>query len=137
MIYTTEYLAVIIAAVGSFIIGFLWFGPLFGKKWMALMNFTQDDIEKGKAKGMAKPMIISAISSIVTAYILFTLADTSLLAGFGELFVLALLLWIGFILPPFLNASLWEGKSWSLFWLGSTQILASLVWMALVYSWMV
>lgn len=36
-----NYLAVLIAAVASMIIGFLGYGPLFGKAWMRLMNFDK------------------------------------------------------------------------------------------------
>jgi hypothetical protein len=137
MIYTSNWLAVIIAAVGAFAIGFLWFGPLFGKKWMELMKFTPEHIEEGKKKGMASPMIVSVLSSLITAFIFFAIAGTLLLSGIGGLLTLAVLLWVGFVVPPILNASLWEGKSWNLFWLTSLQILVSLIWTALVYSWFV
>lgn len=32
-------LAVVLAAVVSMIVGWLWYGPLFGKQWMALMGW--------------------------------------------------------------------------------------------------
>jgi hypothetical protein len=137
MIYEVNWLAVIIAAVGSFIIGFLWFGPIFGKKWMELMKFTPEHIEEGKKKGMMMSMIVSLISSVVTAFVYFSLASALLLSGYGELLMLSVLFWIAFVLPPILNGSLWEGKSWSLFWMTSIQILVSLVFMALVFVWMV
>lgn len=34
--------AVIAAVVVSFLFGWLWYGPLFGKKWMGLMNLPAD-----------------------------------------------------------------------------------------------
>ncbi len=139
MIYTTNYLGVIITAVGSFVIGFLWFGPIFGKKWLALTGFTSEQIEEGKRKGMKgmmKQMITAFVSNLVTAFIFFTLASTTLSVGTGRALCLALLIWIGFSVPIFLNGVLWERKSWSLFWLNSLHMLTTLVLSALVYNWM-
>lgn len=39
--------AVLTAAVVCFVIGGLWYGPLFGKAWMAAVNMTEEDAAKG------------------------------------------------------------------------------------------
>ena len=44
-----NYGAVVGAAVASMILGSLWYGPLFGKPWMAAMGFTKDAMEIGRA----------------------------------------------------------------------------------------
>jgi len=42
-----NYLAVLVATVVNFVLGGLWYSPLlFGKKWMALMNVTEEEIKK-------------------------------------------------------------------------------------------
>lgn len=43
-----NYLAILIGAIAAFIVGSLWYGPLFGKKWMKLNNFTNEDLAKGQ-----------------------------------------------------------------------------------------
>jgi len=35
-----NYLAVFIATIASFVFGWLWYGPLFGKAWMRMMGYT-------------------------------------------------------------------------------------------------
>ncbi|MDO8488446.1 MAG: DUF1761 family protein [bacterium] len=35
-----NYLAILAAAVLSMVLGFLWFGPLFGQTWMKLMGLA-------------------------------------------------------------------------------------------------
>ena len=35
-----NWIAVIAAAVSAFVMGGLWYGPLFGKKWMALVGLS-------------------------------------------------------------------------------------------------
>jgi hypothetical protein len=137
MVITANYIGVLVAALGSFFIGFMWFGPLFGKIWMDLMKFTPEHIEEGKKQGMMKPMLISVVSSLVSAFVFFSLADALLITNFAEAVTIGFWIWLGFSLPIFLNTVLWEGKSWKLFWLSSTHILAAIVFTAAVYSWFV
>jgi len=45
-----NWLAVLVAALSGFVIGALWYGPLFGKVWMRLTGMTK---EKGAQANMA------------------------------------------------------------------------------------
>jgi hypothetical protein len=45
-----NWLAVLVAALSGFVIGALWYGPLFGKAWMRLTGMTK---EKGAQASMA------------------------------------------------------------------------------------
>lgn len=137
MIYTTNYIGVLVAAAGSFFVGFMWFGPLFGKKWMSLMNFTQAHIEEGKRKGMAKPMILTGIFALLGAYVFFTVAESLGLSGLPDALCLALAAWVGFSLPIFMNTLLWEGRSLELFWLNALHNLATLVLSAIIYTYII
>ena len=60
-----NYLAVVLAALAAMVIGFVWYGPLFGKQWMALMGFTPQSMDEAKKKGMAKSYILMALGSLV------------------------------------------------------------------------
>lgn len=47
-ISTLNWLAVIVAAISTFLIGFLWYSPiLFGKAWMKANGLTDAEIQKG------------------------------------------------------------------------------------------
>lgn len=53
---TLNHLAVITAAISAFVIGGVWYGPLFGKAWMAENGFTPEQLAKanqGKIYGLA------------------------------------------------------------------------------------
>ena len=43
---TINWLSVIAAAVSSFLVGGIWYGPLFGKAWMAAFNLTEEELAK-------------------------------------------------------------------------------------------
>ena len=42
-----EYLEVFIAAVAAFLLGFLWYSPLFGKLWQKETGLTNEDVQSG------------------------------------------------------------------------------------------
>ncbi|MEX0722209.1 MAG: DUF1761 domain-containing protein [Balneolaceae bacterium] len=41
-----NWLAVLAATLVGFVIGFLWYGPLFGKKWMASVGISEEDVQQ-------------------------------------------------------------------------------------------
>ena len=42
-----NWLAVIVATVATFILGGLWYGPLFGRMWMAASGMTDEKAKQG------------------------------------------------------------------------------------------
>jgi hypothetical protein len=94
---------------------------LFGKQWMKEMGRNPESM-----KGMAfpvKPMAVQFIASLVLAYVValfsfaldaITVSDAVTLAGW---------LWLGFYVTSQLNAVLWEGRSWRLYFINITQSL--------------
>ena len=49
-----NYLAVLVAAVVSIILGMLWYGPWLGKQWIALMGMSPASLAEAKKKGLTK-----------------------------------------------------------------------------------
>jgi len=39
-----NWLAVVVAALSAFVLGALWYGPLFGELWMEENGFTEEDL---------------------------------------------------------------------------------------------
>lgn len=42
-----HYLAIIVAGVAAWIIGAVWYGPIFGKKWQQEVGMTDEDFKQG------------------------------------------------------------------------------------------
>lgn len=135
-----NYWAVIVAAAASIVLGFLWYGPMFGKQWMALTGITKEKAEADKQKGMGKSFALMAIGSLLTAYVL---ANTIL---FGSEYLMiygvsgglqgSFWSWLGFVAPVTLSVVLWEGKSWKLWFLNNGYYLLSfLVMGAILGGW--
>ena len=59
-----NYLAIVIAATSSFIIGGLWYSVLFAKKWQKLSGVTNDQLKQGTAKIFIGSFVLSLIMSL-------------------------------------------------------------------------
>ena len=59
-----NYFAVLIAATSSMVLGFFWYGTLFGKIWIDLSSFSKKDMEKAKEKGMSMSYGLMFVGSL-------------------------------------------------------------------------
>ncbi len=128
MYFTVNIWAVLVSAVASMLIGSIWYGPLFGKKFMDAMEmdkWSPEQQEKMK-KAMIATYIAQFIASLVMFYVVgWIMGGLGLLSVKGGLMA-ALLVWIGFVVPLKLGDSLWGGKM-ILFWLGIGNMLITLL----------
>lgn len=44
---TVNWLAVIVAALAAFVLGGVWYGPLFGRAWMRASGVTEEQAKRG------------------------------------------------------------------------------------------
>ena len=68
-----NFVAVLVAAVVPMIVGALWYGPIFGKRWLALMETTEEEIAKGF--NPLKTYGVSFLFAIASAFGLAVLLD--------------------------------------------------------------
>lgn len=59
-----NYLAILIAATSSFIIGGLWYSVLFAKRWQKLSGVTNDQLKHGIVKILTGSFVLSLIMSL-------------------------------------------------------------------------
>lgn len=123
-----NYWAVLVAAIVSMVIGSIWYGPLFGKQFMAATGMDKMSPEQKammkKRAGMS--YFMQFIASLVTFYVL-----AQFVGGLAELTVgggilVALWVWIGFVVPLKFGDAIWGGKM-TMFWLGIGNMLVTLV----------
>lgn len=66
-----NWLAVGIAAISAFVLGGLWYGPLFGKSWMRLTGLNEDQLKQGSpARIYGGAFVLSLIAAFVFAMFL-------------------------------------------------------------------
>lgn len=62
-----NYLAILLCGVVAMLLGYLWYGPLFGKDWMKMVGMSKDKMDKDS---MFKNYGLMFLSSLVMAYAL-------------------------------------------------------------------
>ncbi len=129
--------AVVASMVLSVALGFLWYGPVFGKQWMKLSGIQMPD-GKPSISVMIKPIILSLVGSFLMSSVLsFSLVFHNTYYGTTGILTcisFAFVLWLGFIAPAYLNLTGWEGKPWKLFFINAGYWLVFLLISAMLIS---
>lgn len=61
-----NYLAIILAALCAFLVGWLWYGPLFGKAWRAELGFADEKAASGNlVKIYGLTFLFALLSSVM------------------------------------------------------------------------
>jgi len=132
---TINYFAVLLAGVANMVVGFLWYGPLFGKMWKGMMGFTDESIKSMPMKPMTS-MVWGLVVSFVMAYVLAYFMGMLGIMDLGSAMKLACLIWVGFLATNTIGSYLWEGKPLKLFILNAAQQFVAIHVMAAVLFWM-
>lgn len=59
-----NWLSIIVAGVSAFLIGGVWYGPLFGRAWMKEFGFTEEDL---KQRNIPKTFGLSLVLALFAA----------------------------------------------------------------------
>ena len=134
-----NYLAVFICGVSAMVLGSLWYGPIFGKSWMAMMGMTKPaQMDAATKKVMMRSYTLMFLGSLVMAYVLahstvfaaaylkVTGVSAGLMSGFWN--------WLGFIVPISLGSVLWERRPWKLWFLNTGYWLVQLLVMGVILA---
>jgi hypothetical protein len=141
---TLNYAAIGTAVAASFVFGFLWYGPLFGKIWAREMEFPPD------FKPQPKQFAFSALMMVIGSFlIIWVLAHNMFVWDFfGRTSMpqmppnplamglsAAFFTWLGFFVPQTLGQKAWENHSWKLFGINAVYNLLSLTMNGLILAY--
>ena len=93
-----NYGAILLATAAQFIIGAIWYMPIFGDAWGKMHGFdklSKKEQEEAR-KGMTPYLIIQLVVTFVTTVVLAKFID--LLPEYSA-YTLAAMIWIGFFVP--------------------------------------
>lgn len=114
--FTINFLAIILAAVAAFIVGFLMHGPVAGKLWMRLANVVPTGNEK--FSDMVPQMVWNLVANFFTALVL------SMVYFFASFYIAVGSWFTVFIVPVLL---MWvftvAGSSMEVIWMGKKRSL--------------
>ena len=137
-----NFLAIIIAVFANFILGFLWYTPIFGKVWSKEMGFNTD--QKPPASALIKGMVFMVIGNFFMAWVFahnmavwnpvtWGLAPSTTSPA-ANATMAAVFTWLGFYFPGDLGTVAWENRSWKLFFINTGYHFASLLVVAMILA---
>lgn len=133
---TVNYWGLLLAAIASMIVGFLWYSPLlFGKVWMRLKGFSLDSLQSEQQR-MGLYYGLSFLLTLVMGFVLshiitfsnnfygYPMIQTGLITAFW--------VWLGFVMPVQATATIFGEKKWALFAIDTGYQFVSLLIMGLL-----
>lgn len=103
-----NYWAVLVATVVDFVIGAIWYMPLFGNLWGKMHGFDKlSKKEQDEArKGMAPYLLLQLVMTVLTVWVL---AKLNMLLVVYSIYTLGLMVWAGFVVPTQIAAVIFGG----------------------------
>jgi hypothetical protein len=120
-----NYIAVLIAATSSFVIGGLWYSLLFAKKWQKLSGVTNEQLKRGTIKIFIGAFALSLIMALNLAAFI---GDGGL--AFGTFAGLAV--GLGWVATAFGINYLFERKPLQLFFINASYSVVAFTLMGLI-----
>lgn len=130
-----NWLAVLVAAVASFLIGGVWYGAIFAKPWQRLSGLS-DEQAKALGANPAKTFGILALCDVLAALTLAILAQKTAVASLIDGIGLGLLCWILAMAAFVLSTYTASGKKLGLLEIDATKLALCLIAMgAILGAW--
>ncbi len=114
MFENIPWLAIIVATVANMVMGFLWFGPLFGKQWAEASGVDMDNAD-------ASPSMyaVPALGALLAAIVLWNMMSSMGVSTLGAAVGVAFWAWLGFVAFTSLTNAMFRGSSTRLWTLES------------------
>lgn len=137
--HSLNWLAILVAAISTMVVGFLWYSPLlFAKPWMREMGYDPndkaktDEMKKSAGPAYAGSLVASLISAFTLALILHGLRAEDLHFGIMASFHI----WLGFVATVQFTSALFMKQSMKLFAINTGyQLVCFLVMGTILTVW--
>ena len=130
---------VLVAAVATMVVGFVWYSPLlFARSWMRLMGYDPDDKAKVQEmqKSAGRSYGISFVASLVTAFVLAKIIDITTVNSVLYGMKVGFAVWLGFVATVQLTEVLFAKKPTKLFLINTGyQLVCYLAMGAILARW--
>jgi hypothetical protein len=128
-----NWLAVLVAVVVTQALGFLWYGPLFGKQWIAASGRTSEEIQaEGPGPAMVVAVVAGLLQVVALALIIELLANPELMDGLGW----GLIVGAAFCGATTVTAGVFQGTNSTVTWLYfGYQVVAMAIAGAILGAW--
>lgn len=132
MFLEINIIGILVAAVVSMAIGYVWYAPaVFGSTWMKAIGKTKKSMQAEK-KDMPMVMGVAFLVSLLMAFVLDQFLVQFGVSDFVNAMRIAFMLWLGFVATVTLVNEMYDKKRWSVYVINGGYQLVSMLAMALV-----
>ncbi|HWC57888.1 MAG TPA: DUF1761 domain-containing protein [Candidatus Paceibacterota bacterium] len=124
----------VLAVVVFQVIGFVWYGPLFGKWWRRIVGASLEGVSSGEEKARHARMIPTYLLNLLASLVFILGYVVVVHTSFLPPLAVTIVVYFSFILPLLAQNALWSGKprtyTWRMFLIqAGYQLLAiAVVW---------
>lgn len=131
--FGVNYLAVLVAAIISIVIGFAYYSPqAMGDRWMTFLGTTRAQLGNPEPMGMGAGVIAALVNAWVLAVLALNLGAT----GAGEGAMLGFLCWLGFMATITAAEVAFLKQPWGLWLLNNVHnVVVQIVMAVIVTVW--
>lgn len=109
--------AILVTTIISGVIGHLWFGPIFGRAWMATIGIEMPtqitpDMKKKMIRGYSLVMVGALVMNFVLLHAIVAGSAFFNVSGVSAGIQSAIWNWLGFVAPVTIGSVLWENRPW-------------------------
>ena len=130
------FLLPLIAAVVMTALGYLWFGPIFGRFYNSAMGVSPEMAGSSK-KSMMPKMVLDFVMSFIMFLGFLMILNIAQAGTYSSAILFGALFWVFIIMPNKASSAIWSNKttkdSWVLFGITASYSLVSFVVSALLF----
>lgn len=133
----TNWWAVIVSAVIAMVLGAIWFGPLFGKKYMEISGISAQSMERREAmkKESMKFWVIQFVLSLFQAWVLSWFIKVLASIGISGGVHTAFGIWAAFVMPTMAAGAMWNADSAKVKWAKFLLMAGQSLILFLIIGW--
>lgn len=114
--FAVNFVGAIVAAVLAMVIGFIWYGPLFGKEWARLQGKDMEKMKK-ESGNMGMMYGIAFVGALVSAFVFGVFINSLGAKTAVDGAMVGLWAWVGFLLPVTGMNAMFMGSNKKLFYI--------------------
>jgi len=124
-----QWLPVIVAGLSGFLVGGIWYGPLFLKPWLRAEGKSKEEM------GARHPAIVFGLAFLCNLFSAFILDHTVATYGDPDLALTVMItggVALGFVIPAYGVNYLFAGRKLALFWIDAGYWLVTYIVMGII-----
>lgn len=132
-----NWLAVVLAALSTMVVGFVWYSPkVFGNQWEKMVHLDKKKAKEGATRAIVITLLVSFVSAYVLAHVAFLSNNFFHNSFLQDSLATAFWVWLGFTAARFVTHDAFEGRRQRLTFLNISHELVTFLTMGLIIGLM-